>query len=89
MANFKPQVIFVTRESYDNHRYNRATPYVSKPFNTYAELKKELPKMLKEHLKYADEPIAVYRSRRGEWGEWFEHWDMVNGKPTIVKQGWQ
>ena len=51
MANFKPQVIFVTRESYDNHRYNRATPYVSKPFKTYAELKKALPKMLKEHLK--------------------------------------
>jgi hypothetical protein len=89
MGNFKPQVSFVTRESYINHRYNLATPYVIKTFNTYIELKKELGEILKEHLEYADEPISVYRSRRGEWGEWFEKWDLVNGKPTIVKQGWQ
>lgn len=89
MANFKPQANFVTRESYNNHRQNGVSPYVTKPFKNYAELKRALPKILEEHLEYADEPIAVYRSRRAQWGEWFEHWDMVNGKPTIVKQGWQ
>jgi len=52
-------------------------------FKTYRELKKELPK----YLKYQSE-ITVTRSRRGDWGEWFEKWQMVNGKPKIVKQDW-
>jgi len=32
--------------------------------------------------------VNVYRERRGEWGEWFEHWSLINGKPTIIKEGW-
>ncbi len=37
---------------------------------------------------YEDE-VFVTRSRRGEWGEWFEKWVLINGKPTIIKKGWQ
>jgi hypothetical protein len=36
-----------------------------------------------------DENVSVYRSRRGEWGEWFEHWSKVGGKCKIIKEGWQ
>jgi predicted NodU family carbamoyl transferase len=89
MANFKPQVTFVTEESYRDYRNHRInSPYVTKRFNTFAELKKEIPGILKEHLEYADEPIHVLRSRRGEWGEWNEKWSLVNGKPIVVSSTW-
>lgn len=32
--------------------------------------------------------LFVVRSRRGEWGEWCETWQISNGKPVIVKEGW-
>jgi hypothetical protein len=46
--------------------------------------------LIKEYLPLSlDDEISIHRSRRGEWGEYFEVWQLVNGKPTIVKQGWQ
>jgi hypothetical protein len=76
MAKFKPGFWYKTRESKTN--------WVS--FNTYAELKRNL----KGYLEQTTEShIAVFRSRRGEWGEWFEHWELCsNGKPRIIKEGW-
>jgi len=35
-----------------------------------------------------DNEVRVNRSRRGEWGEWFEYWSMSNGKPVITRKGW-
>ena len=35
-----------------------------------------------------DNSVFVSRSKRGEWGEWFEYWAMSNCKPVITKQGW-
>ena len=35
-----------------------------------------------------DDEVHVSRTKRGEWGEWFETWGISNGKPTIIKQGW-
>ena len=32
--------------------------------------------------------VYVFRSRRAEWGEWFERWEASNGKISITKQGW-
>jgi len=33
--------------------------------------------------------VMVSRSRRGEWGEWFEYWSFnTENKPIIIKQGW-
>ena len=56
----------------------------SKEFPTYRELKKHLPTI----LNLSDCPATVFRTRRGDWGEWFENWACVNGKPTLIKQGW-
>ena len=86
MGNFKPQVSFCTedsiREWYKNDRKSRMIINV---YPTYAKLKKSIGAILdKSH----DGCAFVVRSRRGEWGEWFEHWELVNGVPTIVKEGW-
>lgn len=55
-------------------------------YDTYRELKRDLPELIKK----SDDPegLFVLRSKRGEWGEWFERWKMIDGKPTIVKEGW-
>jgi len=65
-------------------------PYVtigskSKYFPTYAEVKKNLVALIKE---CPDEILTLTRSRRGEWGEWFEKWGMYEGKPVKLKEGW-
>jgi len=91
MANFKPQVTYMTSSSlhdYRVERYRVTSPNKVERFKTYAELKKALKdRILHDHI--GDEPVFVSRSRRGEWGEWYEKWELVNGKPTIIKQGWQ
>ena len=90
MGNFKPQVRYMTIESrhdYNYDRYRVTSPYITKSFKTYAELKKALKDYIL-HNHIGDYAVCVSRSRRGEWGEWFEKWELVNGKPTIVKQGW-
>ena len=91
MSNFKPQVTYMTwnsRHEYQVEKYRVKTPYITEKFKTYAELKKALAiRILREHI--GDMDVFVTRSRRGEWGEWFEKWVKINGKPTIIKKGWQ
>lgn len=59
---------------------------MSKPFKTYVELKKSMSTLLELS---DDSKVCVYRHRRGEWGEWFEHWEFnAERKPVIVEQGW-
>ena len=91
MANFKPQVTYMTDTSlhdYKVDRYRVTSPSITKSFNTYAELKKALKDyILDNHI--GEDEVFVTRSRRGEWGEWFEKWVKINGKPTIIKKGWQ
>ena len=53
---------------------------------TYAEVKQRMNAFMQDSF---DENVNVYRSRRGEWGEWFEHWSKVGSKAKIHKQGWQ
>jgi len=53
---------------------------------TYAEVKKRMKAFMNDSF---DENVSVYRHRRGEWGEWFEHWSRIGGKCEIMKQGWQ
>ena len=53
-------------------------------FSTYREVLKNM-KLL---LQRSNGEVFVSRSKRGEWGEWFEKWARFNGKPTIMKQGW-
>lgn len=90
MSQFKPQVTYMTRENHLDNRvgYYSVSSRTTERFNTYAELKKALrERILHEHI--GEDEVFVSRSRRGEWGEWFEKWALVNGKPTIIKQGWQ
>lgn len=91
MANFKPQVTYMTRESlhdYNVERYRVTSPNKTERFKTYAELKKALKdRILHDHI--GSEPVFVSRSRRGHWGEYYEKWVLINKKPTIVKKGWQ
>lgn len=56
-----------------------------KTFPTYAELKREMKNLIKQT---SNGIVHVYRHKRGEWGEWFERWEMSNGKPVITHHGW-
>jgi hypothetical protein len=54
-------------------------------FDSYRELKKKL----KDYLQNSrEDTIHVSRSRRGEWGEWFENWILSGDKPRKIKEGW-
>ena len=88
MSNFKPQVTIITNETrreYSN-TYGKGSPYKTIQYPTYKELRKNIKRHLEENLESV---ISVSRSRRGEWGEYYEHWTLSNDKPTIIKQGWQ
>jgi hypothetical protein len=86
MSNFKPQVSFCTedsiREYYNGQRKSRTNVNV---YPTYAKLKASIGAILRASH---DGTASVVRSKRGEWGEWQETWELVNGKPKIVKEGW-
>ena len=90
MSRFKPQVSFMTEESWRDYRNDYSnrikSPCITKQYPTYAELKRNIEQHLIDHV--SDEAVSVVRSKRGEWGEWFEKWELVNGKATIVKEGW-
>lgn len=90
MSRFKPQVSYITRDScevyFNASPYKKVSQTITKQFNTYKELKKELPEICEKNID-AD-GVSVVRSKRGQWGEWFERWENVNGVPTIIKEGW-
>lgn len=78
MAQRRPYVDYKRKE----HDYKTVGFFVP----TYAEVKKRMAEFLN---KSADNKASVYRQRRGEWGEWFEHWEFNSKrKPVIVKEGW-
>jgi len=87
MSNFKPEFTYTTEESQRDYRNGRRKyPNKTQRFSTYRELKKELLEVLKVCI---DEYVCVSRSKRGEWGEWFENWQLNSqGKPVIIKEGW-
>ena len=57
-------------------------------FDTYAELRKSMGSMMRDSI---DQKLTVTRTRRGEWGQWFEvwEWNSYAKKNVITKQGWQ
>lgn len=76
---FKPCVSFSILEN--GLRSNR-----SFSVGTYSEVKRRMKEFMNESC---DNKVNVYRHRRGEFGEWFEHWEANGNKFIIVKQGWQ
>jgi len=89
----KPQIHYSTEQSYrdwqnDYSRKKSKTLYAY--FKTYRQLVKEIESYLLQAYCPEDEDTTVFvvRSRRGEWGEWCETWEMINGVPTIIKSGW-
>lgn len=79
MANFKPHAA-----AYD-YRFGQEIYKKSFSKPTYRELLRVVKKSLK--AKESD-TVHIYRSKRGEWGEWFEIWQLICGVPEIIKQGW-
>ncbi len=87
MSNFKPQVTIITNETrreYSN-TYGKGSPYKTIQYPTYKELRKNIKRHLEENLESV---ISVSRSRRGVWGEYYEHWTLSNDKPVKLKEGW-
>ena len=83
MAHRRPYVfMIVERKPYPPYK---AEDTKTKTFPTYRELVKNLKDLLKES---EEEIVTVYRQRRGEWGEWFEKWGLLDGKPVKLKEGW-
>jgi hypothetical protein len=88
----RPQVQYITSESlrdWQNDYSNRKRKQVVEEFPTYRELKKNMARILAVAI-YLDEDntVSAYRERKGEWGEYYEKWAIVNNKPTIIKSGW-
>ena len=68
--------------TYTEYEYHTNKVFV---FPTYAELKKLMKKIMRV---YWVTEVSVSRSRRGEWGEWFENWSLHGEVLTIDKEGW-
>jgi len=85
MANFKPEIRIITKETIRESYNSNKNRYQNIQYKTYRELKKNLKRHLEENY---EDNVHVSRSRRGEWGEWFEIWTLRDGKPVIIKQGW-
>ena len=91
MANFKPQVSYITRESREKY-FNTpsyvkgVSMYVHKEYKTYRGLKKDLHNLCKINIDARG--VNVLRSRRGQWGEYYEYWKLSGDKPEIVEEGW-
>lgn len=86
MPKFKPQASFATDESIRDYRNGyRKSREITNVYPTYDKLISAMKAMLNASH---DEMVYVSRSRRGEWGEYYEVWSLSNGKPVKVKEGW-
>lgn len=56
-------------------------------FDTYSKLRSSMKAMMADSV---DNVLTVTRTRRGEWGQWFENWqiDESTNKLIKVKEGW-
>jgi len=84
MAQSKKPYVFtnIVRKAWDS---SQVESHDTKYFKTYRELVKNLKDLIKAS---DDNTVTVYRTRRGEWGEWFEKWGLENDKLNLIKQGW-
>lgn len=66
---------------------NREGKNVDKTFPTYAKLRRAMKAMMSDSI---DNVIGVTRTRRGEWGQWFERWAIneQTNKLEKIKETW-
>ena len=66
---------------------NREGKDVDKTFPTYTKLRAAMKSMLVDSI---DGVVRVTRTRRGEWGQWFERWAINenNNKLEKIKETW-
>ena len=87
MRIFRPQINVQVGYGYvGSYKNNMLGDCIQLEVSSYANVKKRM----REFLGLSqDNLVRVYRQRRGQSGEWFELWAMVDGKPKIVKESWQ
>ena len=74
MSKFRPSVFYIA--------YGKAKTIT---YPSYAELRK----WIAAHVSESDEgEVTVTRSRRGQWGEWFEKWTLKRGRSVKTREGW-
>lgn len=78
ITQWKPQVTLNILEC------GRTKPQTTS-FDTYREVQKNMKLLLE---RSSNNEVCVSRSKRGEWGEWFERWQLQGGKPVIIKACW-
>ena len=54
-------------------------------FDTYRGGLRNMKLLLERSV---DNEVCVSRSKRGQWGEWFERWQLQCGKPVLIKACW-
>lgn len=55
-------------------------------YDTYRELKSKMAGVMKEQ---GVTEVCVSRSKRGDWGEWFEYWYLHDdGSLSKGREGW-
>ena len=81
----------MARQPYITYTPNRISDHfrdfkeIGKYIQTYVKFLKEVKALLEDSF---NNEVHIVRERRGEWGEWFEYWSLINGTPKITKQGW-
>ena len=84
MPYFSPQ-FNISRNRNNGHLFNHNETSKCFIFKTYVELKRKMKFIMKT---YGVNDICVSRSRRGQWGEWFEYWHLIDDKPIKGREGW-
>lgn len=66
---------------------NQEGKNVDKTFPTYIKLRRAMKAMMSDSI---DNVIDVTRTRRGEWGQWFERWAIneQTNKLEKIKETW-
>ena len=90
MSQFKPSASVFWECSGNTHLFRNldvggSSSSRQREYPTYRALKKDMRRLMKE---FDTREVHVSRSRRGEWGEWFEVWILSGGKLEITKEGW-
>jgi len=74
------------KKPWANYRSQNGTDEC-RTFDSYRALRKAMKEMMNDSV---DNVVEVTRTRRGEWGQWFERWAIneATNKLEIIKETW-